>query len=965
MRWTDNNQGNAPGLGALVGNKTVVESGSAYSLIQRKYRDLNGKDVTENWRELGGFRTYPIALPLIYKGLIQFSTFLSVSVLFFLRSCKFSKAFVCVSIGSLLTNEFVMKYFGLRAQMTFLFLTLFAALVAAQTPLNLRGIVKDGTTGEPLPFATVTLNSRSAGALTDTLGQFSFHVVPLSGDSLQVTYVGYAKISIPLSTKAEQRFNIVLSPMAGMLKEVMVTADRNPGKSLMKKVLAHNHDNDPARFGRLDARRWTRSEVAALDPVAAADVSGNTQARAGALLGSRVRAFERVRPIDDTLRGQTPLFFAEKLGDYTLVNHPFAENERIIAIKTTDLESDKILEPLARWDAGSVNLYDGRVPLFSKNFVSPVGPEALAFYDFYIDDSIRLSNGYHQITLQAIAKVWHGNVFTGRITVEDSAYALVSADLRLSKDANLNYIDALSLQMSFAPVRDLATGYMVQAPSKSTLLLHYEAGLELLGIPLPANADSKRLVSRMTTVFDSVRVNAPKGAEVANGAMVTMMRSHDSGAADGFWKQHRPDTLTSHESAIYNMAEALRNDPRQRFKDKLFSTIGTGAYFLDNKAAFGPLGTLVSYNPIEGARFRVGFRTLEGVSKKMGLYGHLAYGTRDRQFKGSLGVKYLWAIQPFSKTELFVGSDYNAISQWYDEIDDDGFINSLLRKKVPYYQILQKQITLRHDQQLDANWSVRGGLAYRIINSSFDFSYPNPAFNSYETTPNQPAFVHNIPVAEASLALRFSWHEPSRIYDYERLPGRSRFPTMTLTYTHGIRIGQAAFAFQKLNFDIAHTTQITPKTVLIWDLAAGKLFGTLPSLLLQVPRGNNTYVMSRYVFNTMQPYEFAADRYLSFQSRLALGGMLLDRIPLLQKLGWRERLMFNAFWGDLRQANRDFNVAQHLESPHGKPFMEAGIGIENIFHLFSIDYVRRLNYLNSPGASGNRSGIYLGMKVVF
>ena len=123
--------------------------------------------------------------------------------------------------------------------------------------------------------------------------------------------------------------------------------------------------------------------------------------------------------------------------------------------------------------------------------------------------------------------------------------------------------------------------------------------------------------------------------------------------------------------------------------------------------------------------------------------------------------------------------------------------------------------------------------------------------------------------------------------------------------------------------------------------------------------------MSRYVFNTMQPYEFAADRYLSLQTRLALGGMLFDRVPLLQKLGWRERLTFNAFWGDLSPGNRDFNKAQQLIAPNKKPFMEAGIGVENIFHLFSIDYVKRLNYLNSPGATGNRSGVFLGMKVVF
>lgn len=862
-------------------------------------------------------------------------------------------------------NETAMMCSRLFAPIPLLAFLLIVGLTSAQTPVTLRGVVVDGETGDALSFVTVALNSRSAGALTDTLGRFSFRATPGRGDSLQVTYVGYAAQSFALNGKAEQVFQVKLNTVTGLLDEVVITADPSPGKTLMKKVLARNRQNDPARFGRMDARRWTRSEVSALDPKAASDASGKTAARGGMLFGSRVRAYEKVRASDDTLRGQTPLFFAEKLGDYTLGNHPFTENERVIAVKTTGLESDKMLEPLARWDAGSVNLYDARVMLFSKAFVSPVGPEALLFYDFYIVDSTALPNGYHAIILQPIPKVWHGNVFTGRITVEDSTYALTAADLRLSKDANLNYIESLSLHQTFQPAIDYTNGRTVLVPYESALTLRYEAGLDLLGIPLPANADSKRLISRMSAVFDSVRVNDPNGVSVAAGGMVTTAQSHDSGASDDFWKQRRPDSLSNHEVAIYRMADAIRNDPRQRLKDKLFSTLGTGAYYIGDKAYLGPMGSLVSFNRIEGTRFRVGFRTLEGMYKNIGVYGHLAFGTRDQQFKGGLGLKYLWGTQPYAKTEVHGGSDYNAISQWYDEIDKDGFINSLLRKNVPYYQTFQTQLTLSHDQQMGANWFVKGGLAYRTISPSFDFNYPNPDFMGNDITPREPSAAHSIPVAEASVALRFAWHERSRIFDYERLPTGSKFPSVALIYTRGFRLLDADFTYQKVNIDISHTTLLTPKAALIWNLDAGKIFGTLPSLLLQVPRGNDAYVMSRYVFNTMQPYEFTADRYLSLQTRLALGGMLFDRVPLLQKLGWRERLTFNAFWGDLSPSNRDFNKAQQLIAPNQKPFMEAGIGVENIFHLFSIDYVKRLNYLNSPGAAGNRSGVFLGMKVVF
>jgi hypothetical protein len=43
--------------------------------------------------------------------------------------------------------------------------------------------------------------------------------------------------------------------------------------------------------------------------------------------------------------------------------------------------------------------------------------------------------------------------------------------------------------------------------------------------------------------------------------------------------------------------------------------------------------------------------------------------------------------------------------------------------------------------------------------------------------------------------------------------------------------------------------------------------------------------------------------------------------------------------------------------------METGAGIENIFHVLSIEYYRRLNYLNNPYAK--KDGNYLGLILAF
>lgn len=69
---------------------------------------------------------------------------------------------------------------------------------------------------------------------------------------------------------------------------------------------------------------------------------------------------------------------------------------------------------------------------------------------------------------------------------------------------------------------------------------------------------------------------------------------------------------------------------------------------------------------------------------------------------------------------------------------------------------------------------------------------------------------------------------------------------------------------------------------------------------------------------------------------------------------------FRGLWGNLTDKN---NPAKNGEGlflfPQGTyalgktPYMEASVGIENIFNAVRVDYVCRLNYLNHPGIQKN------------
>ena len=120
----------------------------------------------------------------------------------------------------------------------------------------------------------------------------------------------------------------------------------------------------------------------------------------------------------------------------------------------------------------------------------------------------------------------------------------------------------------------------------------------------------------------------------------------------------------------------------------------------------------------------------------------------------------------------------------------------------------------------------------------------------------------------------------------------------------------------------------------------------------------------------MNAMEFINDEYASWDVTYYMNGLVLNRIPLLKKLQWREVLCFRGLWGHLTDKNNPALNGEGLyQFPAGsgtlgrKPYMEASVGIENIFKFLRIDYVWRLNYRDRPDIQ--KSGIRATMRVSF
>lgn len=102
-----------------------------------------------------------------------------------------------------------------------LFFSVLAMLLTASLyaqNINVSGVVKDASTGEPVPFAALQLKGTTIGTSTDVDGNFTISVP--SNATLIFSSIGY--ISEEVAVEGRKSFNVTLKPDATALEEAVV-----------------------------------------------------------------------------------------------------------------------------------------------------------------------------------------------------------------------------------------------------------------------------------------------------------------------------------------------------------------------------------------------------------------------------------------------------------------------------------------------------------------------------------------------------------------------------------------------------------------------------------------------------------------------------------------------------------------------------------------------------------------------
>ena len=113
----------------------------------------------------------------------------------------------------------------------------------------------------------------------------------------------------------------------------------------------------------------------------------------------------------------------------------------------------------------------------------------------------------------------------------------------------------------------------------------------------------------------------------------------------------------------------------------------------------------------------------------------------------------------------------------------------------------------------------------------------------------------------------------------------------------------------------------------------------------------------------MNYLEFVADEYATLSLNHHLEGWIWNKFPALRKLKFKEVITARLAYGRINEKNQLFNLSdtQQVQAPSQEPYMEAGMGIENILKVLRIDAVWRLNY-HVPTATNFGIRFYLALQ---
>lgn len=828
---------------------------------------------------------------------------------------------------------------------------------------NITGTVTDEKTGAALPFVNVFYDG-GHGVQTDSAGHYS---LPKKNGKLYFSLIGYVSKSFVIkeATRLDVALsvdNIELGVAVVKSKKTKYSRKNNPAVIMMQKVIAAKKKSDLSVHPYYSYNKYQKLTFALNE------ISDKVFEEGGLKKVPFLK--EHVEVCPETGKKILPISVDETVTQLIYRKNPKSEKQIILGQRSNGindlLSTGDILTTLIKDCFTDVDIYDDEVRLLQYPFHSPISTRsAISFYRYFIEDTVMIGKD-KCFELSFTPNNPQDFGFSGTLYImADSSYRVRKIEMGIPRHSDVNYVDNMMITQEFA-----------QLPSGEQVLITDEMLVQLRIAKFIQRFQVKRLTEYSDYSLEPIPDKKFKFNGVVKKEPYAMMQDND------FWKNYRAEDLTKSESSMDALVKRLSNI--KGFKAILF----VGKAFIENfvetsvspehpsKVDIGPINTMITQNFVDGLRLRASAQTTANLNPHWFLKGYVAYGFKDERWKGMGEVTYSFNKKAYLPREFPVNNltftysnDVMSPSDKFMPTDKDNVFTSFKWDKVDH-MMYYENYRLFYDREW--NNGLRFTTFFRRSKNTPTASLFYQPLNGTNVPDASGQNITNFVTSEFNVGVRYqpgaTWINTKQ----RRIAANNDAPIFALNHTVGIKnLFGGQYNYNYTEAEIYKRFWVGSWGKIDNDIRAGVQWNKVPFPLLIMPAANLSYIMEDNTFNLINNMEFLNDRFVSYMVSWDINGKILNRIPLIKKLKWREYIGCNVLWGMLSDKNNpycnpndknlfyfpgrfnsdgSYTAISHVMDKK-VPYVEAIVGIHNIFKLLHIEYVRRLTYIDRPGTS--------------
>jgi len=784
----------------------------------------------------------------------------------------------------------------------------------AQTSNPIKGLVINGFTKEPIPYASLHWKIAKNGVVTDSLGNYTINQSRFPHDSLIVSYVGFERSKFAIADIQKLKYKLTLENI-NTNEGVTVKSKFNKGLRWWKQIVKNKEKNNPYNYLKYNCEIYNKLELD-LNNINRNSFSNISFLKQFSFILDNIDSVSDEKPF-------LPFLMTETLSDFYYSKDPDKTKEIIKASQSHGIKSETMMQLISGVNQ-KINIYDNYIKILGKEFISPISDFGDKFYKYRGADTQYIKG----------IKVFHflfsplnegENTFVGDAWIDANTWAVHKINLNISPTADVNFVNRLNVSQEF---EHLENGKLIFSKDKLTVDFS----------PFPK--DRLTLIVRKSNSyqkfnFDEKIINSE--LDKNKKSFETIYNEEATTQNKSFWITNRHDTLNKNEQNILQLIDTLKTIPvfKEYTRKVEFIVDGHRKY---GPIEIGPWYKWISGNQLEQTRLRFDLGTTEQFSKQLRLYGYLAYGIKDKAFKENLGFLYKFKkLKGFSTEVSFLKDLDNGRVRFSEEdITTDNIFSQLFRRP----GIPQKFLGIE-EYKISFNKDWESGLTNNIILSRTDYEPFTPL-------PNRNAFTDGrIINANILYRIRYAPGEKKIETNRRKIRFKGNKPIYEFNVNQAVNgLVGSKYNYTKISASISQRFRIPSLGLINYNVYGGKIYGdSLPFMLLELHPGNEVFVYNRNGFNLMNRFEYYSDNYAGFQIEHNFEKKLINLIPFLRKTSIRQFWNLKGVWGNMSSSNRVFNRtelgAYQLRTLRDHTYLEFGTGFDNIFKFFRIDFVWR------------------------